>query len=116
MSCGKEHQKRRVRLLVKFGNAEAGTVVEAELCPNCGVKVTSKQLGYDDCGWYMIPSALAEIVEDLKITGRMRRQPKHFTKCFWEFSEQTVNVRKVKEGRLSAGQLRIDHERPQGAP
>lgn len=65
MSCGKEHQKRRVKLLVKFGNAEPGTIVEAELCPDCGVKVTSKQLAYNDFGWYMIPSALAEVVEDL---------------------------------------------------
>ena len=65
MSCGKEHQKRRVKLLVKFGNAEPGTIVEAELCRDCGVKVTSKQLGYNDFGWYMIPSALAEIVENL---------------------------------------------------
>jgi len=65
MSCGKEHQKRRVKLLVKFGEAEPGTIVEAEICPDCGVKVTSKQLGYNDYGWYMIPSALAEIVEDL---------------------------------------------------
>ena len=65
MSCGKEHQKRRVKLLVKFGNAEPGTIVEAELCPDCGVKVTSKQLGYDHGGWYMIPSALAGGVEDL---------------------------------------------------
>ena len=65
MSCGKEHQKRRVKLLEKFGNAEHGTIVEAELCPDCGVKVTSKQLDYNDYGWYMIPSALAEVVEDL---------------------------------------------------
>jgi hypothetical protein len=65
MSCGKAHQKRRVKLLVKFGNAEPGTIVEAEICPDCGVKVTSKQLGYDGEGWYMIPSALAEVVKDL---------------------------------------------------
>ena len=65
MPCGKEHQKRRVKLLVKFGNAEPGTIVEADRCPDCGVKVTSKQLGYTDEGWYMIPSALAEVVEEL---------------------------------------------------
>jgi hypothetical protein len=65
MSCGKTHVKRRVKLLVKFGNAEPGTIVEAEICPDCGVKVTSKQLGYDNDGWYMIPSELAEVVEDL---------------------------------------------------
>jgi hypothetical protein len=65
MSCGREHQKRRVKLLEKFGNAEPGTIVKAELCPDCGVKVTSKQLGHNDEGWYMIPSALAEVFEDL---------------------------------------------------
>jgi len=65
MSCVKGHQKSRVKLLVKFGNAEPGTIVEAELCPECGVKVTSKRLGYEGEGWYMIPSALAEVVEDL---------------------------------------------------
>jgi hypothetical protein len=65
MSCGKEHRKRRVKLLEKFGNTEPGTIVEAEICPDCGVKVTSKQLGYDDQSWYMIPSALAEVVEGL---------------------------------------------------
>jgi hypothetical protein len=65
MSRGKEHQKRRVKLLEKFGNAEPGTIVEAELCPDCGVKVTSKRLGYNDESWYMIPSALAEVVKDL---------------------------------------------------
>jgi hypothetical protein len=65
VSCGKVHQKRRVKLLVKFDNAALGTIVEAELCLDSGVKVTSKQLGYNDFGWYMIPSALAEVVEDL---------------------------------------------------
>jgi len=65
MSCGKEHQRRRVRLLERFGKAEPGAIVEAEICPDCGVKVTSKQLGYNDESWYMIPSKLAEVVEDL---------------------------------------------------
>jgi hypothetical protein len=65
MSCGERHQKRRVKLLVKFGNAEPGTVVEAELCPDCGVYVTAKQLGCNDEGLYVIPSALAEVVEGL---------------------------------------------------
>jgi len=64
MSCGKGHQKRRVKLLVKFGNAEPGTIVEAEICPTCGVKVRSKQLGRNNEGFYMIPSALAEVVEE----------------------------------------------------
>jgi hypothetical protein len=65
MSCGKTHVKQRVKLLVRFGKAEPGTIVEPDTCPDCGVKVTSKQLGYDGDGWYMIPSALAEVVEDL---------------------------------------------------
>jgi len=59
------HQGPRVKLLVKFGKAEPRTVVEDEICPDCGVKVTAKQLGNDNDGWYMIPSALAEVVEDL---------------------------------------------------
>jgi hypothetical protein len=65
MSWGKRHQKRRVRLLVRFGNAEPGKIVEADLCPACGVYVKAKQLGCNDEGFYMIPSALAELVEDL---------------------------------------------------
>ena len=39
MSCGKRHLKRRVKLLAKLGNAEPGTIVEAELCPSCGVSL-----------------------------------------------------------------------------
>jgi hypothetical protein len=50
---------------VKFGPAEAGTIVEAELCPDCGVSVKAKELGCNDEGFYMVPSALAEVVEDL---------------------------------------------------
>ena len=65
MSCGKKHQKRRVTLLVRFGNAEPGRIVEAELCPACGLYVKAKQLACNDEGFYMIPAALAEIVEDL---------------------------------------------------
>jgi hypothetical protein len=65
MSCGKRHQKQQVKLPVKFGNVEPGTIVEAEVCPDCGVKVTSKQHGYDNEGWYMIPSAFAEEVQDV---------------------------------------------------
>jgi hypothetical protein len=65
MSCAITHQKRPGKLLVKFGKAEPGTIVEAELCPDCGVKVTSKRLGWNDEGWHMLPSALAEVVEDL---------------------------------------------------
>jgi hypothetical protein len=65
MSCGRKHEKRRVKLLGKFGNAEPGTIVGAELCPNGGVYVKAKQLGCNDEGLYMIPSALAETAEDL---------------------------------------------------
>ncbi len=65
MSCCERHQKRRVKLLARFGNAEPGTVVEAEVCPDCGVYVKAKQLGCNDEGHYMIPSALAEVVKDL---------------------------------------------------
>ena len=65
MSCGKRHQKRRVKLLVKFGDSRAQAIVEAEICPDCGVYVKAKQLGCNDEGYYMIPSALVEVVEDL---------------------------------------------------
>ena len=64
MSCEKKYEKRRVKLRERFGNAESGTVVEAESCPTCGVKVRSKQLGRNVEGLYMIPSALAEVVEE----------------------------------------------------
>jgi hypothetical protein len=64
MSCGKAHQKRRVKLLVKFEKAESGTIVEAEICPACRVNVTAKQLGCEDGGFYMIPSALGEVAEE----------------------------------------------------
>ena len=65
MACGKEHQKGLIKLRVKFGNGKAGTIVEAELCPDCGVYVKAKRLGCNDEGSYLIPSALAEVVEDL---------------------------------------------------
>jgi hypothetical protein len=65
MSCGNTHVKQRVKLLVRFGKAEPGTIVEADVCPDCGVEVTSKELGYDDHGWCMIPAAPAEVVVDL---------------------------------------------------
>ncbi len=64
MSCGKTHVKQRVRLLATFGKADPGTIVESETCPDCGVYVKSKQLGCNDEGFYMIPSALAEVVGD----------------------------------------------------
>jgi len=66
MDCGKpeQHQKSRVKLLAKFGKAPAGTVVEADLCPECGVFVASAQLGLSDKGSYMIPSRLAQIIKE----------------------------------------------------
>jgi hypothetical protein len=78
MSCDEAHQKRRLKLLVKFGNAEPGTIVKAELCPSCGVYVKAKQLGCNDEGFYLIPSALAKVVEDVQI-GK-RRQPKNLAR------------------------------------
>jgi hypothetical protein len=45
MSCDKAHQKRRVKLLVKFGNAEPGTIVEAEVCRSCGVSLKADDFG-----------------------------------------------------------------------
>jgi hypothetical protein len=65
MSCGKRPQKRRVKLLVRFGNSEPGKIVEGELCPDCGVDVKAEQLGCNDEGSYIIPSALAEVAKDL---------------------------------------------------
>jgi hypothetical protein len=65
MPCCKRHEKRLVKLLVGFGNGRPGTTVEAEICPDCGVTVKARQLGCNDEGFYMIPSALAEVVENL---------------------------------------------------
>ncbi len=62
--CSRPHEKRRVKLLAEFGKAKAGTVVEADICPKCGVRVSSKQLGSDDFGAWMIPSELAEIIPE----------------------------------------------------
>lgn len=50
---------------MKFGSAESGTIVEVELCPCSGVYVKAKQLRCNEEGVYVIPSALAEVVEDL---------------------------------------------------
>jgi len=44
---------------------EPETIFEAELCPNCGVYVTVKQIGCDDEESFMIPSALPEDLKDL---------------------------------------------------
>ena len=45
MSCGKSHQKQRLKLLVKFGNAEPGTIVRAELRPDCGASLKADDFG-----------------------------------------------------------------------
>jgi hypothetical protein len=45
MSCGKSHQKQRLKLLVKFGNAEPGTIFEAELWTVCGVSLKADDFG-----------------------------------------------------------------------
>jgi hypothetical protein len=45
---------------VEFGNAEPGTIVEAERCPACGVYVKAKQLGCNEEGFCMIPTALPD--------------------------------------------------------
>lgn len=64
--CGKpeQHQKKRIKLRSKFRQVPAGTVVEADVCPECGVFVADEQLGLPSHGSYMIPSALAEVVEE----------------------------------------------------
>ena len=64
MACGKGHRKRRVKLPVRFGSAEPGTIVEAQFCPSCGVYVKAKQFGCNDEGLSTNPSALAEAAED----------------------------------------------------
>ena len=55
MSCGKSPQKKPVKLLVGFGNAEPGRIVKAEFCHDYGVCVKEKQLGCSDEGFYMNP-------------------------------------------------------------
>jgi hypothetical protein len=59
--CGNPHAKRKAKLLAGFGKAKAGTVVEADVCPVCGVYVRSKAIGLDDEGAWMVPSELAEL-------------------------------------------------------
>ena len=59
--CNKPHEKRPVKLLAEFGRAKSGTIVEADICSECGVRVTSKHLGNNDEGWWLIPSALVEV-------------------------------------------------------
>jgi hypothetical protein len=60
-ACRITHEKRKAKLLAKFGNAKFGDVVEVDVCPKCGVYVKSKAIGLDDEGAWMIPSALAEL-------------------------------------------------------
>jgi len=57
-----QHQRRRIKLLAKFGQAPAGSIVEADICPECGIFVGAEQLGLSDHGSYLIPAALAEII------------------------------------------------------
>jgi uncharacterized protein (DUF2225 family) len=45
----------RIRLVGRFGNVEPEIIFEAELCPNCGVCVTVKQIGSGDEESFMIP-------------------------------------------------------------
>ena len=59
-----QHQRKRIRLQAKFGQVPAGTVVEADVCPECGIFVIAEQLGLHDQGSYLIPATLAEIIEE----------------------------------------------------
>jgi hypothetical protein len=61
--CGNPHETRRVKLLAEFGKAKPGTTLEVEICLKCGVRVKSREIGYDDSGWRTIPSGLIEPVE-----------------------------------------------------
>jgi len=61
--CNKPHERRRVKLLAEFGRAKPGTIVEADMCSECGVRVASTHLGNNDEGSYIIPSKLAVIVD-----------------------------------------------------
>jgi hypothetical protein len=64
--CGKpeQHRKKHLRLRTEFGQVPAGTVVEADICPECGIFVIAEQLGLDDQGFYLIHALLAEIIEE----------------------------------------------------
>jgi hypothetical protein len=48
----------------RFGNVKPETIFEAELCRNCGVYVSVKQIGCGHEESFMIPSALAEVLKD----------------------------------------------------
>ena len=61
--CGKPHEKRRAKLLVDFGNAKSGAIEDADICLECGVRVASKQIGTNDEGWWLIPSALVKVID-----------------------------------------------------
>ncbi len=60
-ACGSPHAKRTAKLLTDIGKAKAGTVVEVEVCPVCGVWVKSKAIGIQDEGAWMVPSELAKL-------------------------------------------------------
>ncbi len=64
--CGKpaRHQSKRIKLRAEFGQMPAGTMVEADICPECGIFVADEQLGLPSGGSHMIPSAFAEITKE----------------------------------------------------
>ena len=59
-----KYQRRRIKLLAKFGKAPAGSIVEADICPGCGICVAAAQLRLFDQGSYLIPAAPAEIIKE----------------------------------------------------
>ena len=50
-------------MLVDFGNAKSGAIEDADFCLECGVRVASKQIGTNDEGWWLIPSALVKVID-----------------------------------------------------
>lgn len=87
-----------------FCNVEPETVFESELCPNCGVYVTVKQIGCDDEESFMIPSALAEVPKDLEIcavvsAANVTTSPKYNTLCgFGMWSAKSRNTCSLLSG------------------
>jgi hypothetical protein len=87
--CRKPHKKRRVKLLPEFGRVKAGTVVDAHIGPNCGVRVCSRQVRYDDIGSRCVPSELVK-VEGCTTLG-----------IVWFFLlTSTLIIRLVERGRM----------------
>ena len=56
--CARPHEGRLVKLLGEFAKVKAGTVVAAEVCSQCGVRVCSKEIGLEDANVWVIPSEL----------------------------------------------------------